>query len=263
MEDIPEPAGRPQRRADQDRARRRSAAPTCTSTTGTRGRRRPSRCRWPSATSTSGAIVEIGSEVRGLQGRRPRLAAKAHHLRLLPQLPRGQRHLAATPWASASTGRAASPSTSSIPAVNAFKLPTSITDDIASILDPFGNATHTALAFNMVGEDVLITGAGPIGIMAAAIARTSARATWSSPTSTTTASSSRGRWARRARSTSRTRSLDDVMKELGMQEGFDVGLEMSGNAAAFRDMLRDHAPRRQRRDPRHSARRDRRSTGTR
>ena len=58
-----------------------------------------------------------------------------------------------------------------IPADNAFKLPDAIGDDIASILDPFGNATHTALAFNMVGEDVLITGAGPIGIMAVAIAR--------------------------------------------------------------------------------------------
>ena len=58
-----------------------------------------------------------------------------------------------------------------IPASNAFKLPDAITDDIASILDPFGNATHTALAFNMVGEDVLITGAGPIGIMAVAIAK--------------------------------------------------------------------------------------------
>ncbi len=58
-----------------------------------------------------------------------------------------------------------------IPAVNTFKLPDAIPDDIASILDPFGNATHTALSFNLVGEDVLITGAGPIGIMAAAIAR--------------------------------------------------------------------------------------------
>ncbi len=58
-----------------------------------------------------------------------------------------------------------------IPASNAFKLPDAITDDIASILDPFGNATHTALSFDMVGEDVLITGAGPIGIMAVAIAR--------------------------------------------------------------------------------------------
>src|SRR4029450_8729567 len=58
-----------------------------------------------------------------------------------------------------------------IPAFNAFKLPDSISDEVASILDPLGNATHTALAFNLVGEDVLITGAGPIGIMAAAIAR--------------------------------------------------------------------------------------------
>ena len=154
--------GRPQRRADQDRARPRSAAPTCTSTTGTPGRRRPSPCRWPSATSTAGAIVEIGSEVQGLEARRPRLGRGPHHLRLLPQLPRrapppvpqhrrrrrqppgrlrrvprdpGRQRLQAS--------RRASPTTS------------------PPILDPFGNATHTALSFNLVGEDVLITGAGP------------------------------------------------------------------------------------------------------
>ena len=64
-----------------------------------------------------------------------------------------------------------------LPAVNVFKLPDDIPDEIASILDPLGNADHTALSFDLVGEDVLITGAGPIGIMAAAIAATSARAT--------------------------------------------------------------------------------------
>jgi threonine dehydrogenase-like Zn-dependent dehydrogenase len=68
------------------------------------------------------------------------------------------------------------------PGHNVFKLPDAIDDEIASILDPFGNATHTALAFNVVGEDVLITGAGPIGIMAVAIARIAARGTSSSPT---------------------------------------------------------------------------------
>ena len=89
---------------------------------------------------------------------------------------------AATPWAWAWIGQGCFAEYLCIPASNAFKLTDAITDDIASILDPFGNATHTALAFNMVGEDVLITGAGPIGIMAVAIASASAPATWSSPT---------------------------------------------------------------------------------
>ena len=69
-----------------------------------------------------------------------------------------------------------------LPATNLFKLRDGISNEMASIFDPFGNAAHTALSFNMVGEDVLITGAGPIGFMAVAIARHWARATWSSPT---------------------------------------------------------------------------------
>ena len=112
-------------------------------------------------------------------------------------------------------------------------MPEDIADEIASILDPFGNATHTALSFNLVGEDVLITGAGPIGIMAVAIANTSARATSSSPTSTTIGSNSRARWAQPARSMSRANRCSDVMADCGMKEGFDVGLEMSGMPRAF------------------------------
>ena len=114
-----------------------------------------------------GRIVEMGSEVRGLADRRSRLRRRSHHLRLLPQLP--GRPPASVPQHG--RRRREPPGRIrqylAIPAINAFKLPDSITDDVASILDPFGNATHTALAFNMVGEDVLITGAGPIGIMAA------------------------------------------------------------------------------------------------
>ena len=126
----------------------------------------------------------------------------------------------------------------SIPAVNTFKLPDSIGDDIASILDPFGNATHTALAFNVVGEDVLITGAGPIGIMATAIARfIGARHVVITDVNDYRLELARKMGATRAINVQRD-SLDQTMKELGMQEGFDVGLEMSGNAAAFREMLR-------------------------
>ena len=125
-----------------------------------------------------------------------------------------------------------------IPASNAFKLPDAVTDDIASILDPFGNATHTALAFNMVGEDVLITGAGPIGIMAVAISKKiGARHVVITDVNDYRLGLAQKMGATRAINVTKQK-LDDTMKELGMQEGFDVGLEMSGNPAAFRDMLR-------------------------
>ena len=125
-----------------------------------------------------------------------------------------------------------------IPADNAFKLPDSISEDIASILDPFGNATHTALAFNMVGEDVLITGAGPIGIMAVAIARfVGARHVVITDVNDYRLELASKMGATRAVNVQR-QTLDQVMQDLGMQEGFDVGLEMSGNATAFRDLLR-------------------------
>jgi threonine 3-dehydrogenase len=125
-----------------------------------------------------------------------------------------------------------------IPAFNAFKLADSITDEIASILDPFGNATHTALSFNLVGEDVLITGAGPIGIMATAIARhVGARHIVVTDVNDYRLGLARKMGASRAINVTRE-SLDDTMKSLGMVEGFDVGLEMSGNPKAFRDLLR-------------------------
>ena len=125
-----------------------------------------------------------------------------------------------------------------IPAFNAFKLPDDIADDIASILDPFGNATHTALSFDLVGEDVLITGAGPIGIMAAAIARhVGARHVVITDVNDYRLELARKMGATRAVNVE-PRDARRRMKELGMTEGFDVGLEMSGNPGAFRDMLR-------------------------
>jgi threonine 3-dehydrogenase len=125
----------------------------------------------------------------------------------------------------------------SIPAANAFKLPAEIPDEVAAIFDPFGNAVHTALSFDLVGEDVLITGAGPIGIMAVAIARhVGAR-----HVVITDVNDFRLDLARRMKPTRvvnpRRESLPDVMKELGMTEGFDVGMEMSGNAQAFQDLI--------------------------
>ncbi|MEE8108953.1 MAG: L-threonine 3-dehydrogenase [Gammaproteobacteria bacterium] len=125
-----------------------------------------------------------------------------------------------------------------IPAQNVFKLPDSIGDDIASILDPLGNATHTALSFDLVGEDVLITGAGPIGIMAAAIARhAGARHVVITDVNDYRLGLASKMGASVAHNVANG-SLDEVMDALGMTEGFDVGLEMSGNPMALRDLLR-------------------------
>ncbi|WP_372627394.1 L-threonine 3-dehydrogenase [Arsukibacterium sp.] len=124
-----------------------------------------------------------------------------------------------------------------IPAFNAFKLADNIPDNIAAIFDPFGNAVHTALSFDLVGEDVLITGAGPIGIMAAAVARhVGARHVVITDVNQYRLDLALKMGASRAVDVSK-QNLKDVMKELGMTEGFDVGLEMSGVPSAFRGML--------------------------
>jgi threonine 3-dehydrogenase len=125
----------------------------------------------------------------------------------------------------------------SIPAFNAFKVPSEIPDEVASIFDPYGNAAHTALSFDLVGEDVLITGAGPIGCMAAAICRhAGARHVVVTDVNDYRLELARGLGATRVVNVTREK-LPDMMKSLGMTEGFDVGLEMSGNPSAFRDML--------------------------
>jgi len=126
----------------------------------------------------------------------------------------------------------------SIPAENVFSLPEAITDNEAAILDPLGNATHTALTFDMVGEDVLITGAGPIGIMAGAIARhIGARYVVMTDINEYRMNLARKLGIEHVVNT-KTEPLDKVMARLKMTEGFDVGLEMSGNKYAFNEMLR-------------------------
>ena len=124
-----------------------------------------------------------------------------------------------------------------IPAVNAFKLSDSISDEVAAIFDPFGNATHTALSFDLVGEDVLITGAGPIGCMAAAIAqKVGARYVVVTDVNDYRLNLARKMGATRAINVTRE-SLRETMTDLGMSEGFDVGMEMSGVSSAFDQML--------------------------
>ena len=126
----------------------------------------------------------------------------------------------------------------SLPMTNIWRHNAGIDQEVAAIFDPFGNAVHTALSFPVLGEDVLITGAGPIGIMAAAIARHAAARN----VVITDLNPYRLELAKTAANVTQAvnpkeKSLEQVQKELGMQEGFDVGFEMSGNANAFRDML--------------------------
>jgi threonine 3-dehydrogenase len=185
-----------------------------------------------------GRIVDMGSEVRGFSVG-DRVSGEGHiTCGYCRNCRAGRRHLCRNTVGVGVDRQGCFAEYLVIPASNAFKLPDAVTDDIASILDPFGNATHTALAFNMVGEDVLITGAGPIGIMAVAISRhIGARHVVITDVNDFRLGLAKKMGATRAVNVTREK-LDDVMAGLGMQEGFDVGLEMSGNATAFRDLLR-------------------------
>ena len=124
-----------------------------------------------------------------------------------------------------------------IPTHNVVPIPDDVPDEIAAIFDPLGNAVHTALSFDLVGEDVLVTGAGPIGIMGALVAQ----AVGARKVVITDVNPWRLALARRLGVhhvvDATKENLRDVMRQEGMTEGFDVGLEMSGAAPAFRDML--------------------------
>jgi threonine 3-dehydrogenase len=124
-----------------------------------------------------------------------------------------------------------------LPMMNVWKHTHQIPHEVAAIFDPFGNAVHTALSFPVLGEDVLVTGAGPIGIMAAVVAQFAG----ARHTVITDVNPRRLELARKAgipvAVDTRTTPLKDVQQQLNMHEGFDVGLEMSGSPAAFREML--------------------------
>jgi threonine 3-dehydrogenase len=129
----------------------------------------------------------------------------------------------------------------SVPMSNVWVHNPDIDLDIACIFDPFGNAVHTALAFPVLGEDVLITGAGPIGLMAAAVVRhAGARFVVETDVNPWRLELARTMGVTMAVNPLET-ELKDVQNRLGMKEGFDVGLEMSGNGSAFRDMLANMA----------------------
>jgi threonine 3-dehydrogenase len=185
-----------------------------------------------------GQIVEMGVEVRGFEVG-DRVSAEGHiTCGVCRNCRAGRRHLCMNTVGVGVNRPGAFAEFLSVPAFNVFKLPDAIDDDMASILDPLGNATHTALSFDLVGEDVLITGAGPIGIMAVAIAKYAG----ARHVVITDINDYRLELARKMGATAAvnvtTDLMDKTMLDLGMEEGFDVGMEMSGNPQAFRDMLR-------------------------
>lgn len=184
-----------------------------------------------------GEVVEVGSHAAGFAVG-DRVSGEGHitcgHCR---NCRAGKRHLCRNTEGVGVNRQGCFAEYLSLPASNAFKLSDAITDDLASILDPFGNATHTALAFPMVGEDVLITGAGPIGCMAVAVCRhVGAR-----HVVITDVNPYRLELAKQLGASEvvdvRSDSIEAAFDRLGMQEGFDVGLEMSGHPQAFRDLL--------------------------
>jgi threonine 3-dehydrogenase len=184
-----------------------------------------------------GEIVEMGAEVRGFSIG-DRVSGEGHiTCGFCRNCRAGRRHLCRNTVGVGVNREGAFAEYLVIPAFNAFKIPPEISDDLAAIFDPFGNATHTALSFNLVGEDVLITGAGPIGIMAVAIAKhVGARNVVITDINDYRLGLARKMGATRAVNVSRE-SLRDVMADLHMAEGFDVGLEMSGVPGAFTGML--------------------------
>ncbi|WP_196157511.1 L-threonine 3-dehydrogenase [Reinekea sp. G2M2-21] len=184
-----------------------------------------------------GEVVGIGQEVNGFKIG-DRVSGEGHitcgHCR---NCRAGRRHLCRNTQGVGVNRAGAFAEYLVIPAFNAFKLPDEVTDDMAAIFDPFGNAVHTALSFNMVAEDVLITGAGPIGIMAAAVAKhVGARNIVITDINDFRLDLAKQMGASRTVNVARE-SLTDVMAQIGMNEGFDVGLEMSGVPSAFRSML--------------------------
>jgi threonine 3-dehydrogenase len=185
-----------------------------------------------------GTVAEIGMEVAGFEiGQR--VSGEGHvtcgHCR---NCRAGRRHLCRNAQGVGVNRPGCFAEYLAIPAVNAFPLADDIGDDVAAILDPLGNATHTALSFDLVGEDVLITGAGPIGIMAAAICRhVGARFVVVTDVNDYRLGLAAKMGATRVLNVAHE-TIGEAMEDLGMVEGFDVGLEMSGNPRAFQDMLR-------------------------
>ena len=183
-----------------------------------------------------GEVVEVGSEVGGFE-RAQRVAVEGHvtcgHCR---NCRAGRRHLCRNTEGIGIQRDGAFAEFVAVPAVNAYVLPPDMKDEIGACLDPLGNAVHSALSFELAGEDVLVTGAGPIGCMAATVSRfVGARYVVVTDPNEYRLALARKMGATRA--VLSTTDLRDVMKDLGMTEGYDIGLEMSGSPAALRALL--------------------------
>jgi threonine 3-dehydrogenase len=185
-----------------------------------------------------GEIVEIGPGVHGYSIG-DRVTAEGHiNCGICRNCRAGKRHLCHKAIGIGGGRDGAFAEYLVMPAHNLWKVHPDISSELAAIMDPFGNAVHTALSFDLVGEDVLITGAGPIGIMAAAVCRfAGARHVVITDINAYRLELAASMGVSRAVHAA-NESIDDVIRELNMSNGFDVGLEMSGNPQAFNDMIR-------------------------
>lgn len=184
-----------------------------------------------------GEVAELGSEVNGYKiGQR--VSGEGHiTCGICRNCRAGRLHLCRSTIGIGVNRPGAFAEYLAIPASNAYPIPDDISDDVAAILDPCGNATHTALSFPVAGEDVLITGAGPIGIMAVAIAkRVGAKHIVITDVNDYRLDLARKMGATRAVNVAET-TLIETMDELGMTEGFDVAFEMSGNPEAMKMLI--------------------------
>ena len=185
----------------------------------------------------AGEIVEIGAQVEGLRlGQR--VSGEGHLIGKTSRQSRaGRFHLDPGTRGIGVNEQGAFAQYLRLPAFNVVPLPDDIPDEIGAILDPLGNAVHTALSFDLLGEDVLITGAGPIGIMAAAVARHAGARN----VVITDVNADRLTLAEQVADVTpvnvSNEDLNDVSARLGLKEGFDVGLEMSGNQTALDQMV--------------------------
>lgn len=184
-----------------------------------------------------GDVVEIGENVRDIKVG-DRVSAEGHlTCEHCPSCKAGKKHLCMNTRGIGYHCTGVFAEFASIPEKNIFKLPHFISDDIAAIFDPFGNAVHTALSFPLTCADVLITGAGPIGIMAAAIAKKAgARNIVITDVNDYRLELAKKMGATTAINVSK-QSLKEQMAHLNIEHGFTVGLEMSGNGRAFAEML--------------------------
>lgn len=196
-----------------------------------------------------GEIVEVGKDVKQFKIN-DRVSGEGHlTCGYCRNCRAGERHLCRDTKGIGVTVSGAFAEYLAMPAENIIKLPNTISDSVASMLDPYGNAVHTTLEFDLVGEDVLITGAGPIGLMAIQIAKKVGarhvvitdinpyRLELAKRMGATKAVQMSGEVGAPATTRERSEQLVTTMRELNMTEGFDIGLEMSGNDRAFQDMI--------------------------